>query len=219
MCRLHGLFCDFICGVRIFQIFKQRHQHFVHHVFHRRAGFRVAEPRFRLPLKLDAAHLQRDHRGEAFAEILPGKRWHLVLQDAGFAAIIVQDLRESSFEARLMRAAFRGGNVVDIRENTLGVSIVVLHRNLNKNVILLSAEVQRFFIERGLIFIQVFHKVRKAAFKLEFGILLLPALPFVRNPEQDASVEVSKLTQTLDDGIIVHFKRLKHFLIRQKRDF
>ena len=80
-----------------------------------------------------------------------------------------------------MRASLGRRDIVYIGKYAFGIAIIVLHRNFDLDVILLPLNVQRFFIKRSLILIEVFYKIRKATFKFEFRALLFPTLAFIRN--------------------------------------
>ena len=95
----------------------------------------VAELALRLALELRVWHLGADHGGEAFARVLALHLVGEVLGEAGRGAVGVQRARQGALEAREVRAAVMGVDVVGERVDVLGVAVVPLQRHLDRDLV------------------------------------------------------------------------------------
>ena len=103
----------------------------------RRAGLAVAEFLLRLSLKLGLLDLNADDRCKALADILTGQSaGSLFFQKLIFLRIIVKSLRQRVLETSQMGTALRCVDIVDEGIDIFRVGIVVLHRHLDKYLVL-----------------------------------------------------------------------------------
>ena len=103
----------------------------VHDLLHEALDRRVAELGLGLALELRVGELDRDHRGEALAHVLAGEVVVLLLEQALAAGDGVQGPGQRRAEARQVRAALVGVDVVGEGEDRLLVGGVPLQRDLD----------------------------------------------------------------------------------------
>ncbi|MPM74530.1 hypothetical protein SDC9_121518 [bioreactor metagenome] len=108
-----------------------------------------------------------------------------------------------------MRAALGGWNIVDIGKDVVCIAVVVLERNLDQDPVRRAGEMDRRLIKRGLVSVEVAHKVAQAAVELVFHLFLV-ACAFVGKRHLCAAVEIGKLADALGDDVIAHLDGLKH---------
>ena len=112
------------------------------------SDFRVAELGLGLTLELRLADLDREYRGETFADVVAGEREVRLLQHVALGGVRVDDARQRRLEAGEVRAAFVRVDVVDEREDVLVVAVVVLHRELDAHVVARRLDVHDLGVQR-----------------------------------------------------------------------
>ena len=187
-----------------------------HALCHRGSHAAVAEFGLGLSLELRLREFDGYDGGESFAHVLAGQLVRL-LEDAGFPAVIVDDLGDRSLEAVKVRAALFGVDVVGERENGVGVGVVVLHGDLDLAVDILRVEIHDV-LENGLfVAVEALHEGDYAAFVAEhFTARRLH--PLVRDLDGQPFIEIRKLSQTGLHGVVVEIQRFEYVAVGIERD-
>ncbi len=117
-----------------------------------------------------------------------------------------------------MRTAFRRIDIIDKTIGALRVGIVVLHGDLDINVVLLALKIEHILIQRRLAPVQVSHKLLDAALVMKY-LLHGPVLR-AQVAQDDLQVFCQKrhFPETLFQHVIVKYCLLKNSLIREKCD-
>ena len=108
----------------------------------------VAELGLGLTLELRLANLDREHRGESFAHVVAREREVRLLEKVALGGVRIDDARQRRLEAGEVRAAFVRVDVVDEREHVLVVAVVVLHGELDADVVARRLDVDDFRVQR-----------------------------------------------------------------------
>ena len=146
----------------------------VHRLLDQALDRRVAELRLRLALELGVGELDRDHRGQPLADIVAAQVRVLLLQQALGPRVGVQRPGQRRAEAREVRAALVGVDVVGEREHRLLVGGVPLHRDLDLAVGGLVIEEDGLPVQRVLVLVQEGDEVDDPALVVE-GVALAGA--------------------------------------------
>ena len=157
---------------RIIQIGLTRDREELYDRINRRAGLAVAEFLLRLSLKLRLLDLNADDRCKALADILTAECRLIFLQKLIFLRIVIKSLRQSTLETSQMRTALRGIDIVDECVDIFRVGIVMLHRHLDKYLVLDALAVDNRFIELLIAPVQVGDKFLDTALIVK-GLLML----------------------------------------------
>src|SRR4051812_3653947 len=176
----------------------------------------VAELRLRLTLELRIGQLRRDHCREALADVLPGEVVVLLLELALLPRVAVERAGERRAEAREVRAALVGVDVVREREDGLLVGGVPLQRHLDRALAALALEEDDLLLDRVLAVVEVADEVLDAALVLELDAVAAAAL--VRERDLEAAREEGGLAQALLEDREVEVERLEDVGVRQERD-
>ena len=179
----------------------------------------IAEFCLGLPFKLHVLELDGKDGRQPFAEVIPLEVGVLLLQELVFARIVVEHPREAASKARLVRAAFGRGDVVDEGKEIFRDLPRVLDGELHPNAVRLRLVVERLVVEGGFPLVERLHEVGDAAVVLifhmiglrrvgEVDLLGLVALLHLRHRhaligegDRDALVEKGELAQPiLHDG-------------------
>lgn len=97
-----------------------------------------------------------------------------------------------------MGAAVVGVDVVGEAEDVLGVAVVPLHRDLDRDAVLAALEEDRLLRQGLLVAVEVLDEAGDAALVLE-AVLLAVAL--VHQADDDAAVQEGQLAQALREGV------------------
>ena len=96
----------------------------------------------------------------------------------------------------------------------------MLHCNFNDDCIFAraahSAEVYRFFIQRGFFTVKIAHKIHNAAVVFVLAALIFVLQSVVGEFERYPFVQVRKLAQAFCNDFGIHFNRFKNAFVRQK---
>ena len=179
---------------------------------------RIAELGLRLALELRVLELHRDDRREPLAHVLTLEVLVLLLELADLARVGVQRPGECGTEAREVRAALVGVDVVGEREKRLLVGVVPLHRDLHLADVAAVVEVDDLLVQgvpRSLR-VQVVDEVDDAAVVLEAGLEGLAAL--VDEPDPQALREERHLAEALLEDRAVVVDRLEDLEVGQEGD-
>ena len=134
-----------------------------HHGIHQLAHLAVAQLGLGLALKLRLHELDGHDGREALADVLAGQAAVCGLQDAGFAPVVVDDAGQGRAEARQVRAALGGVDVVGEAEHALVEAVVPLHRDLHGGGVLHAFDVERGLEHDIFVLVQVLHEGHDAA--------------------------------------------------------
>ncbi len=178
-------------------LFEELGQLGVHRDLDQAADLGVAQLALGLALELRVLELDRDESREPFADVLAGEVLLFLLEEALLAGVVVDSARERAAEAREVRAALGGVDVVGEREDGLVVRGVPLHRDLHGAVFGLVLEKDDAAVDGVLVAVDVGDEVLDAAVVLEHDALALSAL--VVELDAQAHGEEGRLAQALGE--------------------
>ncbi len=142
------LLADRLCNHRV--LLEVIRQFLRYHRIDGASCLKVSELLLCLSLELGILDLDGDDGGKALSQIIAGQVRVGVLQDPGLSCIVVEGLRHGVVEAHHVHAALGGVDVVDEGILRDVVGIVVLHRDLDVDVVLRPVKVHDVLVERGL---------------------------------------------------------------------
>ena len=99
-----------------------------------------------------------------------------------------------------MRAAIALRNIIGKAENILLVGIIPLHRKLDFDIVLLPLDIDYLFMNRRLVFIQMFDERPNSSFILEY-IFLVTTLIYQMN--MDTRVQKRKFSEPFGQNIVM----------------
>ena len=188
----------------------------VHGRLDERLDRRVPELRLRLALELRVPELHRDDGGQALAHVLALEVVLLLLQEALLAGVAVEGAGERGLEAREVRPALGGVDVVREREDRLDVRAVPLHRDLDLAVVCLALEVHDVLVHGVLRVVHVRHEVADPALVVE--LLGLAAGALVPQHDPQAAREERRLAQALRQRRRGELRLVEDLRVGQERD-
>src|SRR6266511_680657 len=158
---------------------------------------------FGLPLELRLRNLDGDHGDQAFAHVVARQPAFEILDQVGGLRVAADGFGERRAEAREVRAAVHSVDVVGEREDLLVISVVVLNRCLDRQVVAFGRvggllEIQRLRVK--LVLVQVLDEFGDAALVNEL-VLLLGVGAFVDDGDPDPLVEERLLAQPFGEFI------------------
>ncbi len=162
-----------------------------------------------LAFELGLREFDGDDDDEAFADVVAGEAFLVVLEEAEGFAGGVDGAGEGGFEAGEMGAAVDGVDVVGEGEDGLGVGVVVLEGDLHGDVVALGLHVDGLLVEDGLALVEELDELGDAAGVLEglgagfAGLGVGGAL--VGEGDLDALVEEGELAEAVGEGVVVVF--------------
>ena len=160
-----------------------------------------------LSFKLRLRQLDADHRHQSFAHVVAGQVFLDVLEQAELLAGVVDGARQRGAEARQVRAAVHGVDVVGEAEDVFRVAVVVLQRDLHGHAVALGFHVDGPVVQHRLAFVQVLDEFGDPAGVLEFQPLVLARLgiggALVGEGDHQALVEERQLAQALRQRVEV----------------
>src|SRR3989454_9061275 len=154
----------------------------------------VAELGLGLPFELGILHLHMQHRGQAFADVVPREGELLLLEDPILFGPLVDRARQRRAEAGEMRATFVRVDVVHEGKRVVVVTVVVLDRALDDYTFSRGLEHDRFGVQGLAVAEQVLHELGEAALVEERLLLLLP-LALVLERDREGLVQERELAQ------------------------
>src|SRR5271157_2384416 len=113
-----------------------------------------------------------------------------------------------------MRAALGRMDIIGKSKDDLIIAIVILHGYFDIGGILLLLEINDFFINGCLAFVQVLDELDDTALVVE---RLGDARPGIRQRDLDALVEERKLPQPVSQYIVMEIRRLEDGSVRLER--
>ena len=131
-------------------------------------------------------------------------------------SIVVDGPRKRRFKPDEVRATLHCGNIVHIAEDVLGERVVILQSNFHIHIFPVPAEIDRMFVQRIPVLLQIFHELNQSAFVMEF---LLRAIAFVHKDELHHRIQEGKFPDSLQKNFTLELDLLEDGLIRQKVDF
>ena len=156
-----------------------------------------------MAFKLRVLDHHGQHGGQSLAEVLAGQVRVLFLERADPARIIVERLGQRAAEAHLVRAALAGGNVIDIAEHGLGISVGILHGHGADHIVLFALQQDGLIMQRGFIAVEIFDIIGDTARVAEPRLALILLGAFIDKGNLEALVQVGQLAQAAGDGFAV----------------
>ncbi len=129
--------------------------------------------------------------------------------------VVIEGFGQCIFKAREMGTALGRVDVVDKGINVFRIGIVVLHGNLNEDLLPLALAVDHLRIQCLLALVKVGDKFLDAALVVE-GLLLCAFLPGVLQHDLQCLRQEGGLPQTYLQGVIIVNSLLKDLRIRQE---
>src|SRR5207342_3094817 len=117
-------------------------------------------------LELGVRQLDRDDRGQTLTGVLAGRRLLEILPEASALGVGVDGARERALEADQVASTLVGVDVVGERVDALVVRVVPLHRDLDRDAVLLRLEEDRR-VEDILRLVEELDEADDAALELE----------------------------------------------------
>ena len=169
-------------------------QRFVDDAFDHRAHLRRDQLVFGLRGEFRVGHLDRQHRGQAFAAIVAGERDLFLLGDAADFGIAGDLPRQRAAEAGEMRAAVALRDVVGEAQHVLVVAVVPPQRGFDDDAVALGVDHDRRRNERGLVAVEIVDERLDAALVAHL-LALLDRMAHVGQHDGDAGIEEGELAQ------------------------
>src|SRR4030095_3008774 len=154
----------------------------------------VAELGLGLALELGLRQPDRDHCRQSFADVVAADPALEGFEEAVGLRVVRQGAGQRRPEAREMRAALAGVDVVRERENAFLIAVVVLERGLNLDVALLALEEEHLWVERRLVLVQMLDELDDAALIEE---RVRAAVALVLDDDLQAPVQERELAQAI----------------------
>ncbi len=111
-----------------------------------------------------------------------------------------------------MCSAFNCVYVINIGMNVFRIRITILKRNFNGSVFFFTFNINRF-MQRGSLFVKIFNKIYKPAFK---SVCFFLSIILIFKKHGNFFVKISKLTQSFCNSFKIKFCCFKNFSIRFK---
>ena len=167
---------------------------------------RVAEFGLGLALELRVLELDRDHRGQPLADVVPGQVLVFLFEQPFAARVGVQRPGQRRAEAGEVGASLVGVDVVGEAEDRFLVGGVPLHRDLDHAVLGLALEVDGLLVQRVLVLVEVGDEVDDSALVVE-GVALAGAA-LVDQLDLQPAGEEGGLAQALGERLVVELDRV-----------
>ena len=171
----------------------------------------VAQLGLGLALELRLLHLHRNHGRETLAEVVAVDVELQLREHARILGVLLERTGQRTAEARQVRAALDGVDVIYIGVYVLREGIVVLHGHLHRNAVLLGVEVDDLVDDRRAARgVEILHELLETLFRIEvvvdvFAVLVLAAL--VRQVQVYSLVQERQLAQTVGQNFVFVFGR------------
>ena len=214
------LFDDLFKHAFIARVFEQGGDALRRRRLHRLARLGVAQLCLGLPLELHVLHLDGEDGGEPFAEVFAQKVGVLVFEGAQRAGDFVQALGQAGAEARLVIAAFGGGDVVDEGEQAFGKFGGVLDGKFDEDAVLFRLIADGFGVQRRLSLVEVDGEVVQAAVELVIdgdGPLVF-GHALVHQIDLQPLIEECQLFEPFGDGVEIEIDAVEHGSVRLEAD-
>ena len=183
-------------------LFEVGTQAFRDEIIHDALDLEISELRLGLTFKLRIRHFDGNDAGQPFTDIIAGKVRFIVLEDVILTCIFIEDTGERAAEAGKVHAAFDGIDVIDEGIHAFAVACLVLHRDIDDDLILLAFKRNDCRIDKILAFIQELDEFRDAAGIVEF-LLVGRTVAQVCQRDGEAFIQKSQLTHADLQGIII----------------
>ena len=171
-----------------------------HDLLHHRPHLRGHQLVFRLRGKFRLRDLDGEHGGEAFLHVVAGRLDLRLLRELVGLDVLVEGPRHRRAQPGEMRAAVPLRNVVGEALDVLLVRVVPLHRDLNRDAVLLPHRIKDVGMKHALGAIDVLDEAFHSAREREH-FLLRAAL--VDQDDLHAAVEERELAESLRQNLIV----------------
>ena len=170
----------------------------------------VAQFGLGLALELRLLHLHRNHGREALAEVVAVDVELQFGEHARILGVFLERTGQRAAEARQVRTALDGVDVIYIGVHVLRERVVVLHGHLDRDAVLFGIEVDDLVDDRRAARgIEVLDELLEALFRIEVvfaGIaFVVPAL--VVEVQADALVQERQFAQAVGQDVVFVFRR------------
>src|SRR5262245_32676593 len=145
----------------------------------------VAEFGLRLPLKLGLRHLDTNNPGQPFTDIVARRILFNILEQAVSIGIGIDRTGQGTLQADQMRATLNSIDGVHERQQHLVITVVVLQGDLKTYALTLTTNVDRLWVEYGLVLIQIGDKRLNTTLVVKG---MGTAITFVLNDDTQAAV-------------------------------
>ena len=187
-----------------------------HRAGHEAGDLGVAELGLGLALELRLAQLHRDDRGEPLAGVRALQVLVLLLEQALGARVVVEGAREGRPEAREVRAALVGVDVVGERVDRLGVGGGPLQGDLERALGPLERQRDHVPVDGVAVLVEVPDEVLDAALVLELDLAAGVAL--VDQADEQPAREEGGLAEALGQRVEVEVRLLEDVRVRLEAD-
>ena len=157
----------------------------------------VAQLGLGLAFELREGHAHGDHGRQALAAVVAGG--NEVLEEVGFPAVGVERAGQRGSEARNVRAALHGADVIDEGVDVLGELGRVLHGDFDAHAVVQARDVDDVGMGRFAGAVEVLHEIQDAPLVLEALALAGAA---VAEDDLDAAVEEGQLLQAAEEDVV-----------------
>ena len=189
-----------------FQIFRQR---FTNHGVDDAAHLSVAQLCFGLAFEFRVGHLDRQHRGQPFADVLTGKVAISFFALTAFTSKHIEGAGEHRLEAFNMGAAINSADVVGKAKNAVGVGInAPLQSSFHLHPIFLCIDINDVGVERILLRIHISDILSDAALvEIDlfpcFAVSATSLRALVAEDDLHPAIEIGQLPQSTGQGLVV----------------
>ena len=174
----------------------------------------VAQLCFGLSLKLRLSHLDADHCGESFAEVLAGNLDFGLFDLLGDLRVVVgivfQRAGEGDAEARHVGSAFYGVDVVDVGMEILRVIGVVHDGHFDGHALLFRLEIDHVVEEVLAVTVDIAHELLESVLGVKGLFARLPGLrvrALVDEPDGDACIEEGQFSHAVGHDVPFECRR------------
>ena len=166
--------------------------------------------------KFRIRHLDRKHRGEAFAAVVAGERDFFLARNAARLGIAGDLARQRAAEAGEMGAAVALRNVVGEAQDAFVVAVVPPHRAFDGDAVALGLDDDRLRHQRRLVAVEIFDEGLDAAL-VAHRLALLDGVAHVGQHDRDAGIEEGEFAQPVLQRREIEFRHGEGLLRRQER--
>ena len=170
----------------------------------------VAQLGLGLALELRFLHLHRNHGREALAEVVAVDVELQLGEHARILGVFLERAGQRAAEARQVRTALDGVDVINIGVHVLRERVVVLHGHLDRDAVPFGVEVDDLVDDRRAARgVEVLDELLEALFRIEvvFAGLAFVVLALVVEVQADALVQECQFAQAVGQDVVFVFRR------------
>ena len=170
----------------------------------------VAQFGLGLAFELRLLHLHRNHGREALAEVVAVDVELQFGEHARILGVFLERAGQRAAEARQVRTALDGVDVINIGVHVLRERVVVLHGHLDRDAVPFGVEVDDLVDDRRAARgVEVLDELLEALFRIEvvFAGLAFVVLALVVEVQADALVQECQFAQAVGQDVVFVFRR------------